>query len=348
MEFAKIYRRLYTSSLMELDLTTRWLFVYLCVFADKSGWVDQTDKAIAAMSGLTLEATKRALSKLSAPDELSRCQDFGGRRIIRPRSRAYGWHVVNSRYYRDLKDTSDLAPSEEEVMSEGVERTSGEITDPSVSDNCHGALKLSAYGNDSIASPCEPQPVSDSGRPSRGRARGRARAPRERDREGEYMMATCAASDPRVDGPSDPRPAGVIEVLDHLRSVTGSDYRSHHSGRMTSPMRTIAARLKDGHSPQDLIRVIDLKWNEWKGSELERFVRVKTLFGPKNFEEYLVQANRTKPAERQAESAWDRQNRLAATYQRLVREYTAKGVPQEEAEDRAAAEVKAIEQDPTR
>ena len=41
-----------------------------------------------------------------------------------------------------------------------------------------------------------------------------------------------------------------------------------------------------GYEYKDFKKVIDLKWNQWKGSKFEQYVRPSTLFGNK-FENYV-------------------------------------------------------------
>ena len=48
------------------------------------------------------------------------------------------------------------------------------------------------------------------------------------------------------------------------------------------------ARLNEGYSLDDFKQVIEKKVNEWKGTEMEKYLRPETLFGTK-FENYLNQ-----------------------------------------------------------
>ena len=50
----------------------------------------------------------------------------------------------------------------------------------------------------------------------------------------------------------------------------------------------INARIKEGFTKEDFIKVIDNKVGEWLGTDMERFLRPETLFGTK-FEGYLNQ-----------------------------------------------------------
>jgi uncharacterized phage protein (TIGR02220 family) len=74
------------------------------------------------------------------------------------------------------------------------------------------------------------------------------------------------------------------EIIDYLNMVLGTQYR--HSTKSTQ--KHINARLENGYSVDDFKTVIDKKCKEWKGTEMERYLRPETLFGTK-FEGYLNQ-----------------------------------------------------------
>lgn len=73
-----------------------------------------------------------------------------------------------------------------------------------------------------------------------------------------------------------------IAVVAHLNLRAGTKYRA--SGQATQ--RHINARLAEGYTLEDFKAVIDKKCAEWKGGEMEKFLRPETLFGTK-FENYL-------------------------------------------------------------
>ena len=53
----------------------------------------------------------------------------------------------------------------------------------------------------------------------------------------------------------------------------------------------INARLKEGFTKEDCKTVIDKKVNEWKGTDMDQYLRPETLFRPSKFEGYLNQKN---------------------------------------------------------
>ncbi len=79
-----------------------------------------------------------------------------------------------------------------------------------------------------------------------------------------------------------------MAVIDYLNQKLGTNYQ--HTSKDTR--RYIKARCDAGASLEDFKTVIDKKCAEWKGTEWEKFLRPKTLFGT-NFESYLNQTGRT-------------------------------------------------------
>lgn len=78
---------------------------------------------------------------------------------------------------------------------------------------------------------------------------------------------------------------GVLaEIVEYLNQCTGKRYRPNT--RQTKSK--IQARLNDGYTLDDFKRVIDIKSAEWMGTDMEKYLRPETLFGPK-FEAYLNQ-----------------------------------------------------------
>lgn len=78
--------------------------------------------------------------------------------------------------------------------------------------------------------------------------------------------------------------ADCAEIVGYLNTVTGSRYKT--SGKKTRSL--IKARMADGFTVEDFREVIDKKAAEWKGTDMAKFLRPETLFGPK-FEGYLNQ-----------------------------------------------------------
>lgn len=74
----------------------------------------------------------------------------------------------------------------------------------------------------------------------------------------------------------------ICAIVDYLNEKAGTHYRA--ASKATA--QHIKARLNEGFTLQDFFDVIDKKVAEWKGGEMERYLRPETLFGTK-FEGYL-------------------------------------------------------------
>ena len=77
------------------------------------------------------------------------------------------------------------------------------------------------------------------------------------------------------------------DIIDYLNNKLSSKYRSSSK----STKEKINARLKEGFTYDDFVCVIDKKYNEWNGTEFEKYLCPETLFGTK-FEKYLNQKER--------------------------------------------------------
>lgn len=77
----------------------------------------------------------------------------------------------------------------------------------------------------------------------------------------------------------------VNEIVDFLNGVCSKRYRPDSK----EIQKHIKARLGDGFTVDDFKTVIRKKFNEWHGTEMEKYLRPSTLFSGK-FEEYLNQS----------------------------------------------------------
>lgn len=74
------------------------------------------------------------------------------------------------------------------------------------------------------------------------------------------------------------------DIIDYLNQKSGKAYRYNSS----DTQKHIRARFSEGFKLEDFYKVIDNKTAEWKGSDMEQYLRPATLFGTK-FEAYLNQ-----------------------------------------------------------
>ncbi|MDN6063240.1 MAG: conserved phage C-terminal domain-containing protein [Staphylococcus simulans] len=74
------------------------------------------------------------------------------------------------------------------------------------------------------------------------------------------------------------------DVINYLNQQTDKHYKSTTKKNQT----VIRARTDEGFTLDDFKKVIDNKVSEWKGTDMEKYLRPETLFGTK-FEGYLNQ-----------------------------------------------------------
>lgn len=80
----------------------------------------------------------------------------------------------------------------------------------------------------------------------------------------------------------------VEEIVNYLNEKLGTKYKSTSS----NTQKHIKARLNEGFTLDDFKSVIDKKYNEWNGTNMQMYLRPETLFGTK-FESYLNTNNTT-------------------------------------------------------
>ena len=76
----------------------------------------------------------------------------------------------------------------------------------------------------------------------------------------------------------------IKDIIQYLNDICGTRYRYQTKGTREH----INARLKEGYTVDDFKTVIDKKFEEWHGTDMEKFLRPETLFAGK-FESYLNQ-----------------------------------------------------------
>ena len=81
-----------------------------------------------------------------------------------------------------------------------------------------------------------------------------------------------------------PEQADVTEVVEYLNQAAGTSFKKN----TPKTVRAVKARMKEGFTVEDFKTVIDKKVREWKGTDMQKYIRPETLFGTK-FEGYLNQ-----------------------------------------------------------
>jgi len=106
--YSKLYRQLFTSSVMEEDLITRYVWLCLIALADKEGIVDMTRESLARTLNMDVGQLNLAIDRLLAPDLASRSKKNEGRRLSPlDQDRNWGWTIVNYVAYRDIKNEEE-------------------------------------------------------------------------------------------------------------------------------------------------------------------------------------------------------------------------------------------------
>ena len=72
------------------------------------------------------------------------------------------------------------------------------------------------------------------------------------------------------------------KALEYLNEETNQNFRM-----VETNLKLLRDRIKTGASLVDIKLVIDKKKQEWQGSDMEKYLRPKTLFSATNFEQYL-------------------------------------------------------------
>lgn len=81
----------------------------------------------------------------------------------------------------------------------------------------------------------------------------------------------------------------IRKTVEYLNSIAGTDYTT----TFPQTVEYITSLIKMDYGLADFKTVIDKKWEQWKGTKFEMYVRPTTLFG-KNFENYLNEPRNTK------------------------------------------------------
>lgn len=87
--------------------------------------------------------------------------------------------------------------------------------------------------------------------------------------------------------------ATAREVISAVKEQTGL--------RWQKPHRHLLARIREGHSVDELAALVNAKFQEWHGTEYDQYLRQVTLFGPDKFEGYLRQGQKRTAAKKQPE-----------------------------------------------
>lgn len=112
--YGKVFGSLWNGS-MRGQYEVQIVFIYMLCNCDPDGRIDVLPEVIVDATGMSREAVQRAIDVLEGPDPLSRTRDDEGRRIARlDEYRAWGWRIVNHKFYRALTDEETRRHQERE------------------------------------------------------------------------------------------------------------------------------------------------------------------------------------------------------------------------------------------
>jgi len=83
----------------------------------------------------------------------------------------------------------------------------------------------------------------------------------------------------------DPHHQTRIVIIEHLNSYAGTNYRPHAKGNR----KHLDARLNDGLTVEEAFEIIEMKAEDWKGTDSEMYLRPETLFNETKCEQYRGQ-----------------------------------------------------------
>jgi hypothetical protein len=107
--FVKLFGSILNSSMWCADGDTRLVWITMLLLADADGNVWGAIPGVARQAGVEVDACRRAIDYLSAPDPDSRSSELEGRRIVPIDG---GWRVVNARKYREMQTSGQRKASE--------------------------------------------------------------------------------------------------------------------------------------------------------------------------------------------------------------------------------------------
>ena len=120
---------------------------------------------------------------------------------------------------------------------------------------------------------------------------------------------------------AEPLMPAVQEIVKYLNEKAGTHYR--HTSRETVDL--VKARMNDHFTIDDFKRVIDVKCDEWMGTEQQKYLRPETLFKRSHFEGYLNQPVATPKVTKFDKGMMRRTGADKAENDDLVRQILARG-----------------------
>jgi len=92
------------------------------------------------------------------------------------------------------------------------------------------------------------------------------------------------------------------KLLDILVSKSGKKFKP-----VESNLKFLRGRLKEGHTEEDIIAVIERKIMEWKDDpSMKQYIRPATLFNAEKFNQYIGEVGAPLPDNNKTKQAWEK------------------------------------------
>lgn len=181
-------------------------------------------------------------------------------------------------FKRSVQAIMEYGLNEIEPETDGIERTVFLLTKPQIDANNrryeNGSKGGKPKSNQNVTKE-EPKPNQDETTPE-PKEKDKVKE-KDKDKDNKYNVSSPTSGDRLA------YPYG--DIIDYLNQRSGTKYRSTSE----DTRKHIRARMNEGYTVENFRTVIDKKVSEWKGGDMEKFLRPSTLFGTK-FESYLNQA----------------------------------------------------------
>jgi len=100
-DFTLIFRTMFSSSVMDLNVTQRWIWVFLIAMRDSEGRVHGTVSALARQAAVPNGEMEMALGLFQEPDPRSGCTEEEGRRIVQEEGN--WWRIVSHKHFTSME-----------------------------------------------------------------------------------------------------------------------------------------------------------------------------------------------------------------------------------------------------
>lgn len=103
-------------------------------------------------------------------------------------------------------------------------------------------------------------------------------------RQGDFSIIDKSKGRKKVSKKIDPELQQVVnKVVEYLNSKAETSFLP----TTQSTVELVVGRIKEGYTISDFVIVIDNKVADWKGCDMEKYLRPLTLFSKEKFENYL-------------------------------------------------------------